>query len=118
MRMTCLTTASVALTISLAGCATTASTEGSKTKDSVCGVFSAITWSEKDTRDTQRQVIGHNAAGKAVCGWVAPKAKSQPKAKAAPKPKPIAQVPAPKAAPAAKKWWLPWPKPKPPDVES
>lgn len=53
----------------LTGCQTTM---GSGAPDVACGVFAPITWSEQDTRDTVRQVIGHNAAGKAICGWTAP----------------------------------------------
>ncbi len=80
-----------AATISLlAGCATTAPTEGGQTAPSLCQTFQPIRWSEQDTRDTVRQVIGHNAAGKAVCGWepVVPKGKAVAKAKAKPKPAP------------------------------
>jgi hypothetical protein len=33
-----------------------------------CDSFSAFRWSKNDTRDTQRQAVGHNAAGKRLCG--------------------------------------------------
>lgn len=86
------TTAFVATTsLALAACATTQNTEGAATPQSTCQIFSPIRWSEKDTRDTIRQVIGHNAAGRAVCGWqpAAPKPAAKPKAKTPmPKPKP------------------------------
>lgn len=50
-----------------AGCQTTAS---SGSPESACHAFEPITWSDKDTRPTVRQVVAHNAVGKAVCGWV------------------------------------------------
>jgi hypothetical protein len=34
-----------------------------------CRVFQRITYSSRDTTQTQREVRGHNAAGVAACGW-------------------------------------------------
>lgn len=97
MHQTTYQTTAFAATISLVltGCLHTQEpTEGTKSTATTCTIFSPIRWSEKDTRDTIRQAIGHNAAGKAVCGWQPPPrtaAKAKPKAKAPlprPKPKP------------------------------
>lgn len=52
----------------LAGC----QTDGSTLPSVACTVFQPITYSRsKDTRETVRQVVGHNASGKALCGWKA-----------------------------------------------
>lgn len=51
----------------LGGCVTTGS-QG--TSDVVpCENLAAITWSHKDTPETQRQVVGYNAVGKSICHW-------------------------------------------------
>lgn len=94
MQMICRTTVFAAtISLVLAGCATTqAPSEGARTPQGTCSIFSPISWSEQDTRDTVRQVIGHNAAGRAVCGWQPP----APKAKAKPAPKKKTPVPKPK----------------------
>lgn len=52
----------------LGGCATTDSF-ATNNKTVACGSFKPIWWSRKDTKDTQRQVVAHNAAGKVICGW-------------------------------------------------
>lgn len=38
-------------------------------KDVACHVFQPITWSRSDTKPTIRQIVGHNGAGKELCGW-------------------------------------------------
>ncbi|WP_164738475.1 hypothetical protein [Aquabacter cavernae] len=50
----------------LAGCA---ATTGSGGRDVFCGAAAPIRWSAADTDETIRQVKGHNAAGRALCGW-------------------------------------------------
>lgn len=35
--------------------------------DTSCAAFKPITWSRKDTRETQEQIIEHNAVYKALC---------------------------------------------------
>lgn len=50
----------------LAGC----QTDGAALPSVACTVFKPITYStSKDTRETVRQVVGHNATGKSLCGW-------------------------------------------------
>lgn len=50
----------------LAGC----QTDGAALPSVACTVFHPITYSKsKDTRETVRQVVGHNATGKSLCGW-------------------------------------------------
>jgi hypothetical protein len=57
---------SVALTLTLcAGCAT----HGPATVQGECRIFRPITSSVQDTEPTRRQVVSHNAAGVAACGW-------------------------------------------------
>jgi len=34
-----------------------------------CSSFEPIYWSSNDTAETVSQIKGHNAAGKALCGW-------------------------------------------------
>ena len=54
------------LAISAGGCAPTV---GGGTRSVACDAFGPLTWSRKDTRDTIRGIQGHNATGKALCGW-------------------------------------------------
>lgn len=50
----------------LAGC----QTDGAALPSVACTVFKPITYStSRDTRETVRQVVGHNATGKSLCGW-------------------------------------------------
>lgn len=44
-------------------------TTGSGDRSVACETFKAIYWNRKDTRGTVRQIVGHNATGKAICGW-------------------------------------------------
>lgn len=48
-------------------------TMGSQETDSTlvipCEAIAPITWSHKDTKETQRQIIGYNAEGKKLCKW-------------------------------------------------
>ncbi len=52
----------------LGGCATTDSFATNNT-NVACGSFQPIWWSRKDTTQTQKQVVAHNAVGKTLCGW-------------------------------------------------
>jgi hypothetical protein len=48
----------------LGGCVTTAgSVKGA------CDAFRALSWHERDTYLTKKGIVGHNAAGKRICGW-------------------------------------------------
>ena len=38
------------------------------TVEGACGVFRPLTYSKADTTPTQREIVGHNAAGRAACG--------------------------------------------------
>jgi hypothetical protein len=49
----------------LAGCQTTALRD----LKGACDVFGPLSWHELDTKLTKRGIVGHNAAGKRVCGW-------------------------------------------------
>lgn len=53
--------------ISLTACAT----RGVATVDAACAVFKPITYAKADTDPTKRQIVSHNAAGGAACGWKA-----------------------------------------------
>ncbi len=55
----------VSIAIPLAACAT----HGPATVPGECRVFGPITSSVQDTAETRRQIVGHNAAGEAACGW-------------------------------------------------
>ena len=58
---------SVPLFLLLAGC----QTDGSALPSVACTIFKPIYYSPAhDTRDTARQIVAHNAVGKATCGWV------------------------------------------------
>jgi hypothetical protein len=48
----------------LAGCVTTASSV-----KGACDAFRALSWHERDTYLTKKGIVGHNAAGKRICGW-------------------------------------------------
>jgi hypothetical protein len=48
-------------TIFVGGCATT------DIADSGCKSFKPITWSRKDTPQTQKEIVGHNRAYDAIC---------------------------------------------------
>jgi hypothetical protein len=50
---------------------TACQTTGSGVRSVACESFKPITWSKSDTRPTIRQVVGHNATGKALCSWKA-----------------------------------------------
>jgi hypothetical protein len=52
-------------TLMLAGCQTTSLRDVKST----CNVFGPLSWHELDTKLTKRGIMGHNAAGKRVCGW-------------------------------------------------
>lgn len=52
----------------LGGCVTTGSYATNNTSVA-CGSFRPIWWSRKDTTDTQKQVVAHNAVGKTLCRW-------------------------------------------------
>lgn len=59
----------VLLCLAVAGCAT----DGAGLPSVACSVFAPITYSRKhDTRETIRQIVGHNAAGAKICGWKRP----------------------------------------------
>lgn len=49
--------------LATAGCQTT----GTAGTDVSCRAFEPITWSKSDTRETVREVRGHNAAWAAIC---------------------------------------------------
>jgi hypothetical protein len=52
----------------LAGCGT----DGVSLPSFGCTAFKPITYSRsKDTRETVRQIVAHNAVGVRVCGWSA-----------------------------------------------
>lgn len=53
------------LSLTLAGCVTS----GLGTSKAACQVFRPITSSVKDTLQTRKEIVEHNAAGKAACGW-------------------------------------------------
>lgn len=53
------------LILILTGCGTT----GSNVPSVACEAFDPITWSAKDTTQTVRQIVGHNATGKAICPY-------------------------------------------------
>lgn len=54
------------VSLPLSGCMT----DGAALPSVACTVFHPITYSKsKDTRETIRQVVGHNASGKTLCGW-------------------------------------------------
>jgi ABC-type oligopeptide transport system substrate-binding subunit len=53
-----------AISLTLAGCKSQTVSAGTE-----CRVFGPITYSSRDTVDTQRGVRAHNAAGTAACGW-------------------------------------------------
>lgn len=55
----------LALGLLLGGC----QTDGAALPSVACKIFKPIEWSTKDTRPTIRQVVAHNAVGKATCGW-------------------------------------------------
>lgn len=56
----------IGLALLLAGC----QTDGAALPNVACGVFHPITYSRsKDTRETVRQIVGHNASGRVLCGW-------------------------------------------------
>jgi hypothetical protein len=55
----------VCLCLALGGCAS----NGTSLPSFGCTAFKPINWSKKDTRETVRQVVGHNAVGKKSCGW-------------------------------------------------
>lgn len=57
--------AAMLLLLGLTACQTT----GTGGTEIACRSFRAIDWSRRDTVETQKQVRGHNATGKAVCGW-------------------------------------------------
>jgi hypothetical protein len=44
-------------------------TTGSGVRSVACETFGPISWSEKDTRPTIRQIVGHNAVGVKLCSW-------------------------------------------------
>jgi len=52
----------------MTGCTMTASGGTEEAKRVACRSFEPIRWSRNDTPVTVRQVKGHNAAWKAVCG--------------------------------------------------
>jgi hypothetical protein len=52
------------MSLSVAGCATTMGSGGTKV---ACTSFQPISWSKKDTDVTIKEVKQHNAAWKAVC---------------------------------------------------
>lgn len=57
----------------LAACGTTGSF-ATNNSTVACGspekpTFKPIWWSKKDTKQTQKQVVEHNAVGKTLCGW-------------------------------------------------
>lgn len=53
--------------LSLAGCSTA---QLAPSSGAACGIFKPIRWSQKkDSPPTVRQIVGHNAAGAAACGW-------------------------------------------------
>ena len=54
------------LLLALTACQTTGGVAPTKV---ACGVFRPISWSGKDTAQTQREVRSHNAAGREACGW-------------------------------------------------
>ncbi len=59
-------TSVLALGLLLAGC----QTDGSTLPSVACTIFKPITYSKtKDTKVTIRQIVAHNAVGKATCGW-------------------------------------------------
>jgi hypothetical protein len=56
----------VILCLGVAGCAS----NGTSLPSFGCTAFKPITYSRKhDTRETVRQVVGHNAVGIKSCGW-------------------------------------------------
>lgn len=55
----------MALLLALTACQTT----GTAATKVACGVFRPISWSGKDTAQTQREVRGHNAAGREARCW-------------------------------------------------
>lgn len=55
----------MALSLSLTACQTMA-TDGIDVK-AACKAFQPITWSRKDTRLTQEQIVEYNKVRKAVC---------------------------------------------------
>lgn len=48
---------------------TACQTTASGVRSVSCEVFEPIYWDAKDTRSTVRQIVAHNASGKALCGW-------------------------------------------------
>jgi hypothetical protein len=57
---------SVSALLLLCGC----QTDGSALPSVACTIFKPIYYSPAhDTRETARQVVAHNAVGKATCGW-------------------------------------------------
>ncbi len=50
----------------LAGCATTTGSGGT---DVFCSAARPLRWSAADSDETIRQAKGHNAVGRALCGW-------------------------------------------------
>jgi hypothetical protein len=57
----------VCLCIGVAGCAT----DGVSLPSFGCQAFHPITYSRsKDTRETVRQIVAHNAVGVKSCGWM------------------------------------------------
>ena len=56
----------VTLCVLLAGCVT----DGAALPNVACGVFKPLSYSRlHDTHLTIRGIVGHNAAGRALCGW-------------------------------------------------
>lgn len=56
----------VCLCLAVAGC----QTDGVSLPSFGCNVFRPITYSRKnDTKETVRQIVGHNAVGVKSCGW-------------------------------------------------
>ena len=55
--------------ISVTGCQTMKTPTSVTDADHVaCTAFQPITYSRDDTRETRRQIVGHNAAYAALCG--------------------------------------------------
>jgi hypothetical protein len=48
---------------------TNCQTTGSGDRSVACETFKPIYWNKADTRPTIRQIVGHNATGKALCSW-------------------------------------------------